>query len=337
MTNFWMVRAGAGGRLADDFRRLNVVAIGFAGKRDLTQAAHRHQIRELVSAAYPGAKPGFIPIATGTLHKFRSVMKVGDAVVTYDPSRRKYLVGEIAGDYAFRPELIPDHEQTRPVRWKGEVSRDELSRAARNTLGSTVAIFEPGETVLSEVSRLMAGGGPPTPAAAETPEISEVALDDLERIRRDVMERGHEFIKDKISELDWDELQELSAAILRAMGYKTQVSPQGGDRGKDILASPDGLGLSPPRIKVEVKHRPTTQIGAPDIRSFLGGLRGDDRGLFVSTGGFTKEAMYEAERATVPVNLVDLDLLAALLVQHYEQLDNEGRALVPLLRFYWPA
>lgn len=78
-------------------------------------------------------------------------------------------------------------------------------------------------------------------------------------------------------------------------------------------------------------------MGASDIRSFLGGLRGEDRGLYVSTGGFTKEAHYEAERAAVPVHLVNLDLLATLLVQHYDQMDNDGRALVPLIRFYWPA
>ena len=149
--------------------------------------------------------------------------------------------------------------------------------------------------------------------------------------------RAHEFIKDKISELDWSEMQDLVASILRAMGYKTQVSSKGADRGKDIFASPDGLGFQSPRIKVEVKHRSRTAIGAPEVRSFIGGLRGDDRGLYVSTGGFTKEAEYEAERATVPVNLVDLDALATLLVQHYEKLDNDGRALVPLTRFYWPA
>jgi restriction system protein len=77
-------------------------------------------------------------------------------------------------------------------------------------------------------------------------------------------------------------------------------------------------------------------MGAPEIRSFLGGLRGDDRGLYVSTGGFTKEARYEAERASVPVNLIDLEYLASLLVQHYESLDAEGKALVPLTRVYWP-
>ena len=131
-------------------------------------------------------------------------------------------------------------------------------------------------------------------------------------------------------------MQELVAAILRAMGFKTRVSPAGPDRGKDIVASPDGLGLSPPRIKVEVKHRRQSQMGAPEIRSFLGGLRGDDRGMYVSTGGFTKDAHYEAERSALPVSLVDLDVLAELLVQHYENLDSDGKALVPLTRVYLP-
>jgi restriction system protein len=39
-------------------------------------------------------------------------------------------------------------------------------------------------------------------------------------------------------------MQELVAGVLRGMGYKTIVSAKGPDRGRDILASPDGLGLS---------------------------------------------------------------------------------------------
>ena len=342
MPHFWMVRAGEGGRLADEFRRHGVVAMSFGG-RDLTQSTEKSALSPLVKATYADRKPGFFPIALGTWHKFRSVMKPGDAVISYDPGRRVYLFGEISGDYVFRPGLIPDHEQVRTVTWRAEIHRDKLSRSSRNTLGSTVALFEPGDDVLREMKEL-ANGGPVTKAvAAPSPEqtysqeaIGEV-LSDAERIRRDVVERSHEFIKDKIAALDWDEMQELVAAILRAMGYQSHVSPSGPDRGKDIVASPDGLGLSSPRIKVEVKHRTNSPMGAPEVRSFLGGLRGEDRGLYVSTGGFTREAQYEAERAAVPVHLIDLDLLAKLLVQHYDRMDNEGRALVPLLRFYWPA
>ena len=139
-----------------------------------------------------------------------------------------------------------------------------------------------------------------------------------------------------MQKLDWEEMQELVAGILRAMGYKTSVASPGPDRGRDIIASPDGLGLEQPRIRVEVKHRNET-VGAPLLRSFLGGLRQSDRGLYVSTGGFTKEARYEAERATIPVTLVDIDDLAQLLIKNYDTADTETKALVPLVKIYWPA
>jgi len=136
-------------------------------------------------------------------------------------------------------------------------------------------------------------------------------------------------------------MERLVAALLRAMGYKARVTPKGPDRRRDVLASPDGLGFQSPRIIAEVKHRPKQAMGSQELRSFVGGLREGDRGLYVSTGGFTREAQreaqYEADRATVPVTLVDLDDLASLVVEHYDRFDAEGQALIPLVRVYWPA
>lgn len=59
--------------------------------------------------------------------------------------------------------------------------------------------------------------------------------------------------------------------LLRAMGIHTRAPAAGPDRGVDIFASPDGLGLQEPRVFVEIKHRPRETIEAPAIRSFLGG------------------------------------------------------------------
>jgi restriction system protein len=86
-----------------------------------------------------------------------------------------------------------------------------------------------------------------------------------------------------------------------------------------------------------VKHRARTTIGATDVRSFLGGLRPGDRGLYISTGGFTREAKYEADRSNTPATLIDLDELARLVVTHYDNFDLEGRALIALVKVYWPA
>ena len=125
-------------------------------------------------------------------------------------------------------------------------------------------------------------------------------------------------------------------ANLRAMGYKTRVMPKGRDRGVDVLASRDGLGLEEPRIKVEVKHRSGTSMGSQDIRSFLGGLREGEKALYISTGGFTQEAKYEADRSKIPLTLLELNDLADLIVDHYENFDIEGKRLMPLVKVYFP-
>lgn len=77
-------------------------------------------------------------------------------------------------------------------------------------------------------------------------------------------------------------------------------------------------------------------MGAPDIRSFLGGRCQGDRCLYVSTGGFTREARYEAERASIPITLLNLPELRRLLLDHYDRADEETRTLIPLARLYWP-
>ena len=78
-------------------------------------------------------------------------------------------------------------------------------------------------------------------------------------------------------------------------------------------------------------------MGAPEVRKFIGGRdHQNDRCLYVSTGGFTVEARYEAERSKIPLTLVDSDDLVELLVEYYESADAELRTLVPLRKTYWP-
>ena len=45
MAGFWMVRAGEGGYLFEDFVKANAVAIGFAGDVDLTPAKNKADVR----------------------------------------------------------------------------------------------------------------------------------------------------------------------------------------------------------------------------------------------------------------------------------------------------
>lgn len=325
MPNRWMVRAG-GGEALEDFER-GLVAIGY-GMGDLTGATSREEIRDLYAKSHPNDKLSKAANAVAILAKFRFIMALGDDVVTYDPTKREYLVGVIQGDYFYAPK-IKGLPHCRKVKWKSRVSRDLLPLSSRNSLGSTLTLFALDDDVWGSIEAAMIGKPVVT---IQEPDGEKEAL---EESREDWQEKTHELIKDQILRLSDSQLENLTAALLRGMGYKTRVTAKGPDRGLDVFASPDGLGFQQPRIKAEVKHR-KANMGAPEIRSFLASLREGDRGLYVSTGGFTKEAKYEADRANVPITLLDLDDLARTIVSYYESFDLEGRAILPLVRMYWP-
>ena len=237
------------------------------------------------------------------------------------------MIGEITGDYEYNTKLIEYHH-IRKVKWLGKIERDGLSTKTKNSLGAISTIFKVPEESREEILDLLEGK-----SGEERSDENEE--DEMDIIKEDLIGKANEFIKDRILKLDWEEVQELVAGLLRAMGYKTMVSPRGPDRGRDIIASPDGLGLEDPRIVVEVKHR-VGQVGSKEIRSFLGGLRQGIKGLYVSTGGFSKDAKYEAERSNIPITLIDLDMLVDLIIQYYDSFDIETQAFLPLMKIYWP-
>lgn len=328
--NVWMIRAGQGGYLVKDFADKKMVAIGWNQIGDLTELRSRDEIKQLCRQTFPKDKPGKVVTSASVVHKFRNVIQRGDGVVTYDPNTREYLIGEISGDYRFDPTVIPDHANVRDVAWRSRISRDALPGATRNSLGSTLTLFAISPEAWEDLQTDTRG------ANGRTPDIDEVEKPDFEEIKRSREDEAHESLKDKLLELDEYQMQELLATILRAMGFKTRVAPRGPDRGVDVFASPDGLGLQEPRIKAEVKHRGGA-IGAQELRSFIGGLRPGDRALYLSTGGFSKDAKYEADRSNIPLTLIDLDGLAQLVEQQYESFDSEGRGLLPLTKIYWPS
>jgi restriction system protein len=327
MDAVWMVKAGEGGSRIDDFRR-GYVGIGWSDIGNLGSIQSQDEIRNRYMKARSDEKPGKIPNAVAMIYKFRSVISRGDKIITYSPDEREYLVGTVTSDYIYNPDPKRDFGHVREVSWEGTISRDVLSVSSRNSLGSQLALFSVNEEVWAEISAILAGH--------KEGHVEEEG-GELEQIRQDTISKANELIKDKILSLSPEELEQLAAAILRAMGYHARITPPGPDRGMDVFASPDGLGLEEPRIKVEVKHRSRSRMGTQEIRSFLGGLREGDRGLYISTGGFTNDAKYEADRSVIPITLLGLDDLAALVVTHYENFDPDDRVLIPLVKVYWPA
>lgn len=258
----WMVRSD-GGKRYDDFRDLTAVGIGFPEIAELAYSgASRKALLTAYSEVRPGIKQHSAMSAASQVYRFVNEIGVGDLVVTHSPTNRRYLVGTVRAACTYQPDRTNlGMDLSRPVDWLPiEVDRDRLTVGTRNSLGSVMTVFKLPDSASAEL--LAAATGAPVQVAE--PEIDTKAEDPLEDFEAVAFER----IKDQVNQLDWADLQELVAGILRAMSYKTQVSPPGSDLGRDILASPDGFGFEQPRIVVEVKHRKGS-MGSQEVRSFL--------------------------------------------------------------------
>ena len=146
MKNMWMVRAGKDAFLIDAFKQKNIVALGW-GLGDLKDK-NADDIKKLMQAKYPDESKYALGIASSQVIKFRHMIEKGDYVLSYNPSSRKYLVGEITSDYYYSEDMenenidyIGGHNDTRDVKWLGEVSRDNLTVSTKNTLGAISTLF----------------------------------------------------------------------------------------------------------------------------------------------------------------------------------------------------
>lgn len=324
----WMIRAGRGGIYAADWLNRELVGIGWDfGATDIASMS-REQIRSGYAIKHPNDSKNKLAAAVGQIYRFAHDMEQGSTVVMYDPATRLYHIGIIAGPC----EPATDIEEatfTRAVKWKQTAQRDALTTSSKNSLGGIQTIFSISDEVVADLK-----SASKSETSSQPDETEDDAADDDARAA--TYDNGIELIKDRVNQVGWEDMERLVAGLLKAMGYCARVTPKGPDGGRDVVASPDALGLESPRIVAEVKHRKGA-MGAPAVRSFIGGLRAGDRGLYVSTGGFTKETRYEADRATIPIRLLDLDSFVRHYVEVYDKADEETRSILPLTRIWWPA
>ena len=151
----------------------------------------------------------------------------------------------------------------------------------------------------------------------------------LEQLESDAREGIKAFIASK----DPYAFQELVAALLRGMGYHTPfIAPKGKDGGIDIIAYVDPLGAQTPRIKVQVKHKPETAIGASDIRALLGVLRVGDIALLVTSGTFSPDARRETTSSREFIRLIDGNDFIDMWQEYYDKMSDEDKNKLPLKR-----
>ena len=148
MTTMWMVRAGENAFLIDDFKDLNIVAIGWE-LGDLSSKSP-DEIKQLVSKVYRTKHKKTQDIYSSQIIKFVHDFQVGDYVLSFNPVTQKYLLGKISSDYYYSDGLKDKYENGpysnfRDVEWLGEFSKDNLNNNSKKNLKAMRTIFSINE------------------------------------------------------------------------------------------------------------------------------------------------------------------------------------------------
>lgn len=148
----------------------------------------------------------------------------------------------------------------------------------------------------------------------------------------EIVESTKDFILKELSKnLKGYALEQFVADLLRAMGYRTMVSAQGGDSGIDITAYKDEL---PPRILVQVKSQ-DGDIKETTIQSLKGAMRKGDYGLFVSLSNYTKNAQKYLDSTPI-IRGINGTELVDLILKYYDDLSEKYKKMIPLKMVYIP-
>jgi len=150
-------------------------------------------------------------------------------------------------------------------------------------------------------------------------------------------EKAYDGLKQYVLNKNPYEFQDMVAALLASMGYYiSHIAKKGRDGGIDIIMYTDPLGTKPPRIIVQVKHRPDTSVPSDDIQRLVGTMKRDsDVGIFVTSGDFSNPARQEARMSGKHVELIDFDRFIELWQSHYHKMSDDQKNMLPLHPIYF--
>lgn len=306
------------------FLKDDKMAIGWKEIGNLREIpANRDDFKKKYVQVYPDASKGAVATCAGMLYRFCHEVQIGDYVVYPSKSDRMINIGEITGDYEFVPDAH-EYVQQRNVMWLKHIPRTSFSQGALYEIGSALSFFAVKNYADEFLSALDKGFKKHAASNDEDDTVGATA--------EDIIESTKDFILKELSRnLKGYALEEFVADLLRAMGYRTTVSPQGGDSGIDITAYKDEL---PPRILVQVKSQ-DSDIKETTIQSLKGAMREGDYGLFVTLSNYTKNAQKYLESTPI-IRGINGTELVDLILKYYEDLDIKYKKMIPLKMVYIP-
>lgn len=304
------------------FLKDSIMAIGWGEFGDLTNMENdREAFKKKYAEVYPQDKKGAIALAAGMLYRFRYEVQIGDYVVFPSKSDHEIYIGVVDGEYQYDGSA-QTYVSQRKVKWLKHLPRTTFSQGALYESGSAMTLF----TIKNYADEFLAA----LDTGFKKPPMDED--DSVGATAEEIKQGTKDFVLKELSRnLKGYALESFVADLLNAMGYRTQLSPQGGDSGIDITAYKDEL---PPRILVQVKSQ-DGGIREATIQSLKGAMREGDYGLFISLSGYTKNARKYLDSTPI-IRGIDGDELVTLVLKYYENLSSKYKKIIPLERVYIP-
>lgn len=308
------------------FLQRDVIAIGWKEMGDLSKIeATREAFKDHYLKAYPDAKKGNIANGAGMLFRFVHEMQIGDYVVFPSKIDRRINIGVIEGSYEYDADAV-EYVQQRKVKWVKHLPRTAFSQGALYEVGSALSFFmvkNYADEYMAALDKSFKNNNLPTDGDED---------ESVGATADEIVESTKDFILKELSkDLKGYALEEFVADLLRAMGYRTIVSAQGGDSGIDITAYKDEL---PPRILVQVKSQ-DGDIRETTIQSLKGAMREGDYGLFVSLSNYTKNAQKYLDSTPI-IRAINGTELVDLVLKYYSELSEKYQKIIPLKLVYIP-
>ncbi len=328
MATVWGIHAGRNGEVDKVFlsKSAPLIAIGWDEVGDLSGIAKdREAYKQKLTECYPHIKSGAVPGTAGMLYRFVYEINIGDYIIYPSKLDKRVHIGQVTGEYAYRPELSSAYPNTRAVKWLKDIPRTAFTQGALYEIGAAQSFFQV-KNYADEFIAVLAGDAP----------IEESGEDNtVTAVAENIEEQTATFIRKRLSqELKGFPFERFIAHLLNIIGYKTRLSPQGGDGGIDIIAHKDALGIEPPIIKVQVKSN--DGVITPDkVQALYGNVETGEYGLFVTLSSFSAKASAFAKSKS-NLRLIDGDELIELILANYEAIDSKYKAMLPLKNVYIP-
>jgi restriction system protein len=234
----WLVRAGSHGEYEKRFLEDNKIYLTWEGiNTDLSKFTSKENLRDYLGKTFPDSSKGKITNHTSQIGTFISKIKAGDWIVLPSKHKSAIHIAEVISGINYDGNVEDIYRHYYQVNWfatdipRTNFDQDILysfgafmtvCQIKRNDAEKRIQAMQKNNWHVTTQSVLQVNGD----------ESAEGELIDLSQVARD------QIAKLILAKFKGHGMTRLVNAILEAQGYTTHVSPEGPDKGVDILAAP---------------------------------------------------------------------------------------------------